>query len=275
MTNDEGVAEVHRRTAGAVRHSAFGICHWRDYALAFLDLLYTRRCEACDVFLAGGRAGARRWLCDTCHDGMARIEAPFCQVCGEPYEGAVTALFRCGNCSDLRLNFEFAIAGYKAEGGVRELLHRFKYQRALHLRGLLGTMLECTLEDARFGEMDRDWFLVPVPLHHARQREREYNQSLELCRVLARSRGLRLMDAMRRVKPTTAQASLSRRQRIENLRGAFALKRKVVRGGTLNGKNVLLVDDVLTTGSTTSECARVLMKEGGASRVVVITVARG
>lgn len=247
----------------------------RRYATAFLDLLYTRRCEACEGFLESGREGARRWLCDPCHAGMARVEAPFCHVCGEPYDGEMTGSFQCGNCADLTLHFEFAIAGYRADGAVRELVHRFKYQRALHLRGLLGTMLGRALEDGRLSRQDSQWTLVPVPLFHARQREREYNQALELCRVLSKARDLPLLDAMSRVRSTTPQASLTRHQRMENLRGAFTMKRGVAKKGTLQGRAVLLVDAVLTTGSTTSECARILRKEAGVEKVVVITVARG
>jgi competence protein ComFC len=277
MTNDEKIssAAVEVTNGDLFRHSSFVIRIFRRSATAFLDLLYTRRCEACEGFLESGREGTRQWLCDSCHAGMARIEAPFCHVCGEPYDGEMTVLFRCGNCADLKLHFEFAIAGYKAEGAVRKLVHRFKYQRALHLRGLLGAMLARSLEDSRLSDQNSHWTLVPVPLFHARQREREYNQALELCRVLSNATGMPLLDAMSRVRSTTPQASLSRHQRMENLRGAFTMKRGLVKKGVLQGSAVLLVDDVLTTGSTTSECARILRKEAGVEKVVVITVARG
>ena len=188
MTNGDK-AEV-EMPGGAWRGS------FRRYATALLDLLYTRRCEACDVFLESGRSGVRRWLCDACDLGMARIVAPFCGVCGEPYEGEMTESFRCGNCADLKVHFDFALAGYKAEGAVRELVHRFKYQHALHLRGLLGNMLGAPLRDPRLIPLDPGWILVPVPLFHARQREREYNQALELCRVLSADTGLPLLDAL-------------------------------------------------------------------------------
>jgi ComF family protein len=278
--NDESAGEIELSSGsgGPARSRSGGSWpwgSWQRYATAFLDLLYTRRCEGCEAFLENGRSGAHRWLCDGCHGSMARIAAPFCRVCGETYDGGMTDSFRCGNCADLKLHFDFAIAGYQAEGVVRKLMHRFKYQRALHLRGLLGAMLEMVLEDARLASRDMRWTLVPVPLFHARLREREYNQATELCRELARATGWPLLDAMARVRPTTPQASLSRHQSIENLRGAFAVKRGVLKRGALQGRPVILVDDVLTTGSTTSECARVLRKDGGAERVVVITVARG
>jgi competence protein ComFC len=269
MTNDVKVSAV---TDGG---TSFGFRHWRRYATALLDLVYTRRCEICEVFVESGREGMKRWLCEKCFTELARIEAPFCQVCGEPYDGAIAESFRCANCTDLKLHFDFAVAGFKAERGVRELVHRFKYQRALHLRGLLGDMLKRAMDDPRLRGGSTPWVLVPVPLHHARHREREYNQAMELCRVLAKGTALPIAEALSRLRPTTAQASLSRRQRIENLRGAFSVKRGVRKKDALKGRAVLLVDDVLTTGSTTSECARVLRKEAGVEKVVVITVARG
>ena len=245
------------------------------YRTAWLDLLYPRRCEACDAFLPAHREDTAQWLCDACLKALPRIEPPFCHVCGEPYDGAITASFRCGNCADLKLHFDFAISGHRADGAVRELVHRFKYQRALHLRGLLGCLLQQAMEDGRIAGETASWVLVPVPLHHARQREREYNQAWELCRAVSKRTGLPAFDAMVRARATTPQASLSRHQRIENLRGAFRVKRWCVRKETLKRKAVLLVDDVLTTGSTTSECARILRREAGVEKVVVITVARG
>lgn len=247
------------------------------YAGAFLDLVYTRRCTGCEEGLPPGpRPDEARWLCDTCLKGLSRIEPPFCEVCAEPYDGAMSGVFRCGNCSGLKLYFDFAVTGYHADGVVRELIHQFKYQHALHLRGVLGCLLARTLGDARLaGVSANEWALVAVPLHHARQREREYNQSLELCRQLAGQARLPVVDALSRVRPTPTQASLTRRQRIENLRNVFTLRPSVKRRNSLKGKSVLLVDDVLTTGSTTSECARVLRRDGEAEKVVVITVARG
>ena len=248
----------------------------RAYVSAALDLLYPRRCEVCSASLNAGRDDARRWLCDGCFQGLPQVKAPFCKICGEVYEGSATDEFRCGNCADLKLHFDFAIAPYRADDAVRKVVHRFKYQHELHLRGLLSRLLGHVFHDSRLDALDHgEWTLVPVPLHHARERERQYNQAWELCRELSRHEGWRALNGMKRVRPTTAQASLSRSQRIENLRGAFAVCGSVLKKNTLRGGNVLLVDDVLTTGSTTSECARILRRDAGVEKVVVITVARG
>ncbi len=246
------------------------------YLTAFLDLFYPRRCEVCETPLEAGRAGPGRWLCGECLDKLPRIEAPFCRVCGEPFDGAMTDSFRCGNCADLKLHFEFAVSACRARDAARLMIHRFKYERRLDLRGVLSSLLAEVLEDPRLAGLDRaSWTVVPVPLHHARERERQYNQAWELGREFATGGGFPALKALRRVRPTTAQASLTRHQRIENLRGAFAVAGSALRKDALRGRQVLLVDDVLTTGSTTSECARVLKREAGVEKVVVITVARG
>jgi len=241
---------------------------------ALLDIVYPRRCEMCETLLGAGRTDAGQWLCDNCLKGLQRIEPPFCNVCGEPFEGAVTDEFRCGNCADLKLHFDFAVSAYRAEGVVRELVHRFKYNHRLDLRGVLSVLLSHTLLDSRL-ESAKDWIMVPVPLHAARQRDRQYNQAWELCLHLSRLTGIPAHPMIKRVRATSQQAALTRHQRIENLRSAFALKKPTTASGTLRRRGVLLVDDVLTTGSTASECARILKRDGGAEKVVVITVARG
>jgi ComF family protein len=195
------------------------------------------------------------------------------------YDGAFTNAFRCSNCEGLKLEFDFAVAACTARGPVRELIHRFKYGRRLHLRAALAVLLRRVLDEERLKDEDlAQWLLVPVPLHPERESDREFNQSWELCMRLAQFTGIPTAEVLERTQPTVKQAHLNRLQRQENLRGAFRLRparwwnRHVPE---VQGRKILLVDDVLTTGSTTSECARVLKKDGGAEKVVVITVARG
>jgi competence protein ComFC len=188
--------------------------------------------------------------------------------------------FKCSNCEGRRLAFAFAISGYKASGPLREMIHRFKYSGDLTLRGVLADALLQALEDPRLAaENLGDWVLVPVPLHWWKQMRRQFNQSWELCRELSLRTGIPAVQVLTRRRATMAQARLSRKSRLENLRGVFALRRELPllgwRRPDLKGKNVLLVDDVLTTGTTTHECARVLRREAAVQKVVVITVARG
>lgn len=247
---------------------------------AATDLMYPRRCCVCKVPLAhdAPRDGGRAWFCKVCADDLPFMEPPCCKVCGEFYDGAFTNEFRCMNCDGRRLEFEFATAACRAEGAVREMIHQFKYERRLQLRGPLATLMLRTLAEPRLARENlAGWLLVPVPLHHSRELDREFNQSWELCLCLSRLTGIPAVKALARVRETDTQASLDRDERLKNLRGAFALRkaRPWEQKITLQGRRILLVDDVFTTGATTSECARVLRKDGGAEKVVVITVARG
>ena len=194
--------------------------------------------------------------------------------------------FQCANCAGLGLAFDFAIGAYRNEGLARELVHRFKYEGEHHLCAPLGTLLSEAMEEDRLApsgpENRESWIVVPVPLHPRRQRERQFNQSAELARVLCRAlreKGEASIDgpvkALRRTRNTRRQASLDRSDRLTNLKGAFAMSRSSRIARRIEDASVLLVDDVCTTGATGSECARVLREDGGAAKIVVITVVRG
>lgn len=252
----------------------------RPVLAAAADLIYPRLCCGCKVPLGPGAlvTDLQAWFCAACEKTLPWLDAPYCRVCGEAYDGAVSTEFRCMNCSGRRLEFEFAIAACHAEEAVRELVHQFKYERRLHLRGALATLLQRTLEEPRLArESLADWLLVPVPLHREREKEREFNQSWELCQRLGHRTGIPAAKALARVEETDPQAGLDREERLQNLRGAFTLRKTSPwqKKIALQGRSILLVDDVFTTGATTHECARVLRREGGAQKVVVITVARG
>ncbi|RYD31215.1 MAG: ComF family protein [Verrucomicrobiaceae bacterium] len=242
-----------------------------------LDLVYPPRCAACAVRLTdSGDAGTD--FCPGCAAELMPVKSPFCAVCGEPFAGGMPAPFKCPNCAGLRFDFDFAISAWLSTGPLREAVHRFKYQRCLHLRAALARRLHDAVADSRLAGMHAPdaaerWCVVPVPLHSRRQRERGFNQSAELARLLARATGLPFLDLLRRSRYTTAQARLDRKERLANLAGAFRPARQAMR--YLQGKNVLLIDDVFTTGSTTHECAAVLKKSSQAARVIVLTVARG
>lgn len=173
------------------------------------------------------------------------------------------------NCGDRELSFAFATAAYRSRGVVRDLIHQFKYHRKVHLRRLLARMLAEGFRDPRVAAIRPD-AIVPVPLHPARLREREFNQAEVLAGAAAERLGLPVEDFLQRTRYTLTQTDFHREERFANLEGAFILRR----GAMIDGKVLALVDDVLTTGSTADACARVL-REAGASAVVVITVARG
>lgn len=256
----------------------------RPVTRAAEGLVFPPVCVVCSAPLTAmvERHEEPNWFCKPCLETIEPQVPPYCSKCGEMYDGAFTNAFRCSNCEGLKLEFDFAVAACTARGPVRELIHRFKYGRRLHLRAALAVLLRRVLDEERLKDEDlSQWLLVPVPLHAGRESDREFNQSWELCLRLARITGIPASALLERIRPTEKQANLNRRQRQENLRGAFRLRTArrwpwpSEPPRSLKGRKILLVDDVLTTGSTTSECARVLKNDGGAEKVVVITVARG
>jgi competence protein ComFC len=235
-----------------------------------LDLLYPPCCELCGEALAGGAA-----LCATCDEGLPRLSAPFCQSCGEPFEGRIDGVFDCPNCGMLRFAFDFARPAMPRNERLRELIHRLKYERRVYLAGELGRLAAGAFEDPRLAPaLAGGWPLVPVPLHVKRLRHRHFNQAVEIARALSGRLGLPVCEALRRSQNTSSQTLLSRRERQNNLRGAFQLSRDGARLLAAAPAGVILIDDVLTTGSTIDACARVLRKSGFRA-VVAVTVMRG
>lgn len=231
---------------------------------ALLSLFYPPHCAEC-----GGDTPGGEHLCATCAETARRIEAPFCRQCSQPFEGDITGSFTCSNCADRKFHFDCAVAPYRAHDVVREFIHRFKYERQYHLRHQLAAWAAAGLDDDRIRAQAFDAF-VPVPLHPARRREREFNQAEVIARLLSRRTGVPMRDAIQRTRFTTTQTRLDRHERMENLRGAFRVRHPAV----VQDRHLILVDDVFTTGSTVEECARVL-REAGAASVRALTVARG
>jgi ComF family protein len=160
--------------------------------------------------------------------------------------------------------FDAAYCFGSYEGTLRELIHLFKYGRMKPLARTLGANLVSALpRDQRFD------VVVPMPLHWRRQWQRGFNQAELLARRTARSYGIPVSNAVRRIRSTAAQAGLSNAQRRENVAGAFQLRNR----RAIEGRRVLLIDDVMTTGATASACALAL-KRGGAAAVTLLALAR-
>lgn len=230
---------------------------------AAASLLYPPVCTLC-----GRRTRAGEYLCQQCEAKATRIVAPFCQQCSEPFEGAITSAFTCANCAHRAIYFDAAVAAYRGRGIVRHIIHDFKYGRQVHLRHLVARWLCAALDDERLRGRKFD-LIVPVPLHSTRQRERGFNQASLLAELLSTRISIPCKSVLKRIRYTTTQTALDRAERMENLHNAFRLRRNA----DVRGLDVLLIDDVLTTGSTLSECTRVL-KRAGAISVYAATAAR-
>ena len=232
-----------------------------------LDYVYPAQCQICQCSLTHGRH-----LCEPCKESLEYTQAPFCQLCGACYEGDITSEFSCSNCKNLTLDFEFARAPLHNDNHSRALLHDYKYRRQIHLSDTLGELLNIGLKDSRFGPYLDGGILVPVPLHWSRLRKRKFNQAEELTIQLKKRTGLKSINGLRRIRNTATQTRYSRSKRLENLRGAFELRAQYKKH--LEGKRIILVDDVFTTGSTAHECSKVLLSHGAFS-IAVLTLMRG
>jgi len=239
------------------------IQNWLNVGLGFL---YPEICQICGEQHATARGG---FVCRQCWTQVRFIRPPFCERCGLPYPGDLTAPFECANCREMKLHFCSARSAVVARGIVREAIHRYKYQRALWFEPFLADLL---VREAKPVLLGVPWnFIVPVPLHSLKEREREFNQAERLAAHLSEAVNIPLnTQILRRVTPTATQTQLTREQRAANMRGAFAVRA----GSSLKGARIVLVDDVFTTGATTNACARAL-RSAGAAEVCVWTVARG
>lgn len=243
---------------------------WRKLASRALDLLYPPLCAVCRENLSEGRA-----LCDACDADLPQLVEPFCKTCGEPFPGEIEGPFACPNCSKLKFAFEFARPAMVRDERVLEIIHRLKYGRELHLAKDLGRLAAGAFADPRLAPaLAGNWPLVPVPLHRKRLQHRHFNQAEEISRVLSAHTGLPVIGALRRIRATEHQTALTRSQRLENLRGAFVITAAGRRRSGQSPAGAVLVDDVLTTGSTVDECAKIL-RRAGFQKVCAVTVMRG
>jgi ComF family protein len=234
-----------------------------NFLEAVASLIYPPSCTICSASIPAGE-----YLCAECEAKVTRIVPPFCAKCSEPFDGAITTTFDCANCAHRRLYFEAAISSYRARGIVRHVMLNFKYGKQIHLRHLIVRWLLAALQDERIRHRQFD-VIVPVPLHPARERERGFNQAGLLAECLTEHIALPMEALLDRVRFTTTQTAFDRAERMQNLRDAFRLRKNA----NVRRSRVLLIDDVLTTGSTLSECARIL-KRAGAASVYALTAAR-
>ncbi len=228
-----------------------------------LNLLFPPQCPICDTLVSDHGA-----LCLACWQQVHFITEPFCACCGLPFEYSLGENALCGECLRERPPFSRARACVRYDEHSKRLVLSLKYHDQAYLARIFGSWLA-----KAGGELIRaSDIIIPVPLHYWRFVSRRYNQSALLAQALAKTCGLpHLPDGLLRTRKTLSQTGLSRAQRENNVRGAFAANPKHL--ATLKGKSVLLMDDVFTTGATIEACTKALLK-AGASSVNVLTLAR-
>lgn len=230
---------------------------------AALDVLLPPRCAGTgEVVDTPGMISPAFW------GELGFIEAPFCTACGTPF-GFENALgMMCAACMEYEPDFDRARAPVVYNDASRQLILDFKHGDKMHfVHTFIPWMVRAGAELIEEADM-----IIPVPLHARRLWKRRYNQSAVLAEELGKRCGKQhLPDGLLRMRATVPQKGMSRKERRDNVKGAFAVNGRYLTA--LPGKNILLVDDVYTSGATLNECAKTLKKHG-AAKVSVLTIAR-
>ncbi len=237
----------------------------RALAAAVLDLVFPPACLACRKAVTAHGA-----LCPSCWRRVGFIEKPYCERLGTPfpYDLGVPGLLSPEAMANPPVYHRARAVARFEDGPVRDLVHRLKYGDRLELAKPLGLWMARAGAELLAGAD----LLVPVPLHRRRLIWRRFNQANALAEIVGRASGKTVEPfALARIKPTLPQVGLSRAQRADNVQGAFAVPGSAQ--GAIAGRNVLLIDDVLTSGATLNAAARALLR-GGAARVDVLVFAR-
>ncbi len=255
-------------------------------AESLFSVLFPSDCRICGEPLLNI---SRLPVCPECVSGIRPVRGKVCSICGERVLSSYAdrdddGLRRCPVCRRIDRPFNRAVSYGSYDSGLRELIHLLKYNGVRPAAKVLGRMLADAImalqPDIERSRLERNMFdqlailVVPVPLFKAKRRQRGFNQAERIARAALKCHPepecFQLVpDLLQRTRDTHSQIGLTSHQRRKNLRGAFA----VARAAEVTGRDVLLVDDIYTTGTTSAECARVL-RRAGARKVWVATVAR-
>ncbi len=230
-----------------------------------INLLYPALCRACSKKID-------RFDRNICPDCVGRIKErlpPFCVKCGRHLIGDPGLIDTCADCKNEAPYFDRAWSAYYYDGILKDLIHDFKYKKITSLSTDFTALIVNFMKKYAVGKDCQ--MILSIPMHPDRLFKREINHSDVMARALGKTTGIPYSEnTLIKTKDTSLQSKLKRNARIKNLHSSFSLKN----AGIVRGKNILLVDDLFTTGSTVNECSR-LLKSRGAGYIEVITLARG
>lgn len=222
-----------------------------------LDIIIPHMCQIC-----GGVADD--YVCTDCKQGINFIMGSICTKCGMPFVSKESSNHLCSECIKKKQPFKIARSIAEYNGVLLDAIHKLKYNAKTSLAKPLGLLMAEGLP------LDNYDIIVPVPLHKKRLKERGFNQSLLLAKEISKKRKIPIDYLnLKRIRWTEPQINLKGEERLKNVRGSFAVENARV----FKNKNILLIDDVYTTGATVKECSKVL-KKTGAKGVFVLTLAR-
>lgn len=235
----------------------------RKLARAVVDAVLPPVCLSC-----GAQVAEPGSLCGECWERVVFLAAPHCDACGHPFEVDVGPGALCGHCLESAPPWRRARAVFRYDDGSKGLVLRFKHADRIEGAPAFARWMARAGADLLAGAE----LLVPVPMHPWRLLARRYNQAAVLAMALGKATGIAAEpDLLVRTRRTPAMGHMNREDRRKNVRGAFAIRER--KRTLVEGRTVLLIDDVLTTGATVGECARVLLKAGARS-VDVLTLGR-
>ncbi len=237
-----------------------------------LELLFPMKCAVCEKETGGKRKN--KLICTDCLKELSPSLKFYCPLC----EARTADGKLCFSCNLIinntkinfyldRLLYPFAYQDFK----IQKIIKAFKYRFIKDMEIPLGRLMANYLEKVKKQIDLNGSILIPVPLHKRKLNQRGYNQSELIARQISKSLNFeRINDCLIKNKTTKDQAGLENKERIKNIKGAFVCRKPEL----VSGKNILLVDDVYTTGATMAECAKIL-KEAGAKEVIGLAIARG
>ncbi|MCX7914218.1 MAG: ComF family protein [Thermodesulfovibrionales bacterium] len=221
-----------------------------------LDRIFPTECPVCSK---SSKSHLYNPLCQDCWKEIKKYNGPSCRICGIPAISEYT--ITCSTCLKTPPPFSQVIYYSLYEGNLKRAIHLFKFHKIRRLASPLAKLLL----QLPIPKVD---YIIPVPLHVKRLREREFNQTALLCRFLGKELNIKvLLNELIKTKETTPQALLDRERRIESVKNAF-----IANKDKINGCHILLVDDVITSGATISECSRAL-RRAGVKKVTVVALA--
>ena len=228
-----------------------------------IDILLPPRCLA-----TGEIVDAQGMVSPTIWPQLQFIEAPFCKTCGIPFSFEIANDALCAACMDREPAFDSSRSAVVYNDASRKMILSFKYGDRLHAVDTFTPWM------IRAGQelIDHADFIIPVPLHNKRLRERRFNQSALLAQAVAKRSGKAYIpNLLQRTRHTIPQQGLNYKERGKNVHGAFGVNKDHLE--TIKGKTILLIDDVFTSSATLNECARI-MKQAKANIINVLTIAR-
>jgi len=238
-----------------------------ELASNLLSKLFPSRCILCHQTVRIHTGNTAIEFCECCYKKQP-FNTVCCVRCALPLVEGSAGNTLCGRCIQKLPEYDYAHSLFRYEDSIIGLVHQLKFSEKITYARSIGELLLSAYDSEPSLNNEVPDCLLPVPLHSSRLRQRGFNQSIEIARVLSKKRGIPVEnDAIIRQRSTDSQTGLNAKQRQSNIRGAFKMVRKI------HSSHVLIIDDVVTTGSTVNELARIL-KRNNIERVGVLSIAR-